>query len=92
MESMVIPLFPHAHLIIVAQMKLQILYWLFETYLDVFYLTKHVFYLIKHVFFGVKTEDEGRSRSTLGYWLQDKAVLGEGSIGLAALLPLFEQY
>ena len=55
MESMVIPSFPHAHLIIVAQMKLQILYWLFETYLDVFYLTKHVFYLIKHVFFGVKT-------------------------------------
>lgn len=93
------PSFAHAHLIIVAQMKLQILYWLFETPLDVFYLTKHVFYLIKHIFFWVKRGYEGRytkslsrSRSTLGYWLQDKAALGEGSIGLAALRPLAEQY
>ena len=38
------------------------------------------------------TKSLSRSRSTLGYWLQDKAVLGEGSIGLAALPPLSEQY
>ena len=61
MKSMVIPSFPHAHRITVAQMKLQILYWLFETHLDVFHLTKHFcFYLIKHAFFWVKRGDEGR--------------------------------
>lgn len=37
------------------------------------------------------TKSLSRSKSALGYYLQDKVVLGEGSIGLAALPPLSEQ-
>lgn len=82
-SNVLMPSFSYTNLITMAEIGLQLFYWLFATHLGIFYLLKNILCWVQRGKEG-RHQSLPRTMSGLGHSLKNKTVPGEGLTSLAA--------